>query len=130
MQALHQQQPPLAHRDVKPHNVLIRRAEPDSEAASPSASSAASSGRRAESQLKSNGESEPLASSHTGHARSYHAVLMVGAPTQVLWTSVAANSRLPGVDGTMQVTSRLDLCPLKEPTYVNCSLQLSGHQIQ
>ena len=79
VQALHQQQPPLAHRDVKPHNVLIRRAQPDSEAASPSASSAASSGRHAESQLKSNGESEPLSGSHSGHTRSYHAVLMVGA---------------------------------------------------
>ena len=93
VQALHQQQPPLAHRDVKPHNVLIRRTQPESEAASPSASSAASSSRRADSQLKSNGESEPLASSHAGHARSYHAVLMVGADLSLvsaLYVSLAS----------------------------------------
>ena len=83
VQALHQQQPPLAHRDVKPHNVLIRRSQPDSEAASPPTSSAAASARRAEGQLKSNGESEPLASSHAGHARRYHAVLMVSVITLV-----------------------------------------------
>ena len=99
VQALHLQQPPLAHRDVKPHNVLIRRAQPDSEAASRSASSAASSGRRAESQLKSNGESEPLAGSHAGHTRSYHAVLMVGAPAWSFWTLSSNNFRLPGVEG-------------------------------
>ena len=26
VQALHQQKPPLAHRDIKPHNVLLQRA--------------------------------------------------------------------------------------------------------
>ena len=77
VQLLHQQKPPLAHRDVKPHNVLIRRAQPNKEAASPSVSSAEHSRRHADDQLKSNGESEPLAGSHAGHARTYHAVLMV-----------------------------------------------------
>ena len=79
VQLLHQQKPPLAHRDVKPHNVLIRRAQPSSEAASPSASTAAHSRHHADIQLKSNGESEPLSSSHAGHARTYHAMLMVRA---------------------------------------------------
>jgi len=77
VQELHQQQPALAHRDVKPHNVLVRRAQSESEVASSIAKSAASSSQREAGQLKSNGESEPLQGSHAGHTRRYHAVLMV-----------------------------------------------------
>ena len=77
VQVLHQQQPALAHRDVKPHNVLIRHSQPGTVAMPKASSSAASGSQRESGQLKSNGETEPLQSSHAGHSRTYHAVLMV-----------------------------------------------------
>ena len=84
MQVLHQQQPALAHRDVKPHNVLIRHSEPGTVATPKASSSAASGSQRESGQLKSNGETEPLQSSHAGHSRTYHAVLMVRPVSAVL----------------------------------------------
>ena len=84
MQVLHQQQPALAHRDVKPHNVLIRRSQPDTVATPTASSSAASGGQRESGQLKSNGETEPLQRSHAGHSCRYHAVLMVRPLSSVL----------------------------------------------
>ena len=77
LQVMHQQQPPLAHRDVKPHNVLVRQDQPDAEAARKDASSASHSSRQQAGELKGNGEAEPLQSSHAGQTRRYHAVLMV-----------------------------------------------------
>ena len=83
VQAMHQQQPPLAHRDLKPHNVLVRRDQPDVETARRDASSASPSSQQAE-ELKGNGEAEPLQTSHSGQTRRYHAVLMV-RHSEICW---------------------------------------------
>ncbi len=88
MQVLHQQQPALAHRDVKPHNVLIERGQLDALATPKASSSAAAASQRESGQLESTGETEPLQSSYVGHSRRYHAVLMV-RPLPLMLTAPA-----------------------------------------
>ena len=91
VRAMHQMQPPLAHRDVKPHNVLVRRhtpllpAEPrkaqpkQAGARSSSSSSTTASAAERRRQEHAADEAAPLQGSPEQQSSSgrYHAVLMV-----------------------------------------------------
>lgn len=70
-------QPPIAHRDIKPQNVLIRRWH-GSEPVSGSSWSVLSQGRDGNAEDTSLSESQPLRTEEAGSSSSrYHAVLMV-----------------------------------------------------
>ena len=99
VRAMHQVQPPLAHRDVKPHNVLVRRHTPTLPAEArhaPAAtlgtgsSSSAGSAAAQEAERRRRGrvgdEAEPLQGLPEQQSDSgrYHAVLMVRAGQGVL----------------------------------------------
>ena len=80
---MHQMQPPLAHRDIKPHNVLIRSHSPP-EPAVPrqrflEQQREPSSGGHAALRSSAPEEAQPLQSSPQadGSSGRYHAVLMV-----------------------------------------------------
>jgi serine/threonine protein kinase len=68
---MHQMQPPLAHRDIKPHNVLIRRHNPAAEVSS------SIKAQRDEAASASAPEALPLRSADAAASSRYHAVLMV-----------------------------------------------------
>lgn len=86
--AMHQMQLPLAHRDIKPHNVLIRRHSP--ETVSSSGSSTSRGAAHQEDASSFSAETQPLRAADAGGSSRYHAVLMVRVNTVFM-----ANSGLP-----------------------------------